>query len=204
MTRGRIIGESVCIVIMSLWLGMIGMAGYFAAILFPTMKRLDPRLPGFESYTGDHWRIAAGKVAAQVFGAVSIAPLWVVGLYLFVFGGMCFSARNARESRTRFLTVFAVYLGSTAINSVFGRMQHLIEAHWEAARSGEQALAASTQQEFAAMHPWATGAMLVDAAFAITLMVMSVRALTRGLLARPATSTPAPASAEAPQTLALR
>lgn len=180
MNRGRIIGEALCCALMGLWLGMIGMSAYFAAMLFPTMKALSPQLAGFENYEGDHWRIAAGQVAAKVFAVLSYTPMAIVLLYLFVYGGMCFGADNARDARKRFLMVLVIFLAGLALKgSVLGRMQRLIEAHWDAARDGQKELAASLLQDFSAMHPWATTALTLEAAIAVFMIGVSVRTLAQ-------------------------
>jgi len=46
--------------------GVIVATGVAAAIAFPTMKTLDPSLPGFAAVP-DHWMIAAGRVMAPIF-----------------------------------------------------------------------------------------------------------------------------------------
>ena len=57
--------------------------GATAAIAFPTMKCLNPTLPGFEAI-GDHWSIAGGHIAQPLFAFIVPAglALCVVSLLL--------------------------------------------------------------------------------------------------------------------------
>ncbi|MGQ0628913.1 MAG: hypothetical protein ACT4PL_12535 [Phycisphaerales bacterium] len=52
---------------LGLWFGSLIMSGVAAAVLFPTLKRLDPTLGAYPKYTGSHWLLAAGHVAEIVF-----------------------------------------------------------------------------------------------------------------------------------------
>src|SRR5689334_8572235 len=66
MTRGRRIVESVHIAVLGVWAGALVLAGAAAAIVFPVMKSLDPKLPGFSKYDGPHWMLAGGQVGQRV------------------------------------------------------------------------------------------------------------------------------------------
>ncbi len=57
------------------WALVIVMSGAMAAVIFPTMKQLDPVLPEFVSTPGDHWSLAAGLVMRKVFFISDIAQL---------------------------------------------------------------------------------------------------------------------------------
>ena len=43
------------------------MSGTMAAVIFPTMKQLQPVLPEFVKVPQDHWSLAAGLVMRKVF-----------------------------------------------------------------------------------------------------------------------------------------
>ena len=60
------IGETLHVLSLAVWLGTIMMTGVAAAIIFPEMRRLDPSLAIYSKYTGDHWLLAAGHIAAML------------------------------------------------------------------------------------------------------------------------------------------
>ena len=58
MPRCAAAAEGLHLAALGAWLGAIVVSGAAAAIIFPTMRSLDPRMPEFGSYQGPHWMIA--------------------------------------------------------------------------------------------------------------------------------------------------
>ena len=50
-----------------LWLAALILGGASAAVVFPTMKSVNPMLPDFPGFEADHWKIAAGMVQQRIF-----------------------------------------------------------------------------------------------------------------------------------------
>jgi len=70
MLRLRPILETVHLGALGVWAGAVAMTAVVAAVIFPEMMALDPSLPEFSAYPGEHGIIAAGWVMARVFLAL--------------------------------------------------------------------------------------------------------------------------------------
>jgi len=150
---------------LGVWLGALGMAGVTAAVLFPTMRELDPTLPAFASYTEPQWAIAAGHAAARVF-AISEVVQWVTGG--LALGSLIFALWRRARAGFRVgpaggirvaLVVVAVTLTCYQALVLGPRMDRNMHAYWNAARAGEVAAALEHKRAFDADHPRASRAM---------------------------------------------
>ena len=160
MRIARAICETIHLGALGLWAGAVLMTGVTAALVFPTMKGLDPSLPGFEAYTGDHWAVAAGSVMNRAF----LAADWI-GLVcgLVATATLVIVIVGVRVRGVRPATVLRwVVLGAAIVVSVYTlavlrpAMQRELVAHWDTARAGENAAAARHMARFNAMHPRAS------------------------------------------------
>lgn len=176
MTRGRRICETIHLVTLGLWLGVLVMTGVAAAVLFPTIKALDPRLPEYAAFTGAHWSLAAGKVAATLFfvcDAVQFAGALIAGVTLglstLLFG---LPARNlATACRSGFIVVIVGVLSYQFI-ILAPEMNRNLAAYWAAARSGDNAAAAGFKAAFDAKHPLARNLLAADAVLVLASLVL--------------------------------
>lgn len=162
MSWKRLLG-TVHLTSLGLWLGTLVMTGVSAAILFPTIKALDPSLPEYDAYDGEHWPIVAGHAANTIFLYSDIIQfvccLLAMGSLL---GGLLLLGDRLR-SRSVALRVVMV----TAAMCVFGygfmvhtpSMNTEITAFWRAAKAGDNDVAQRHRHAFGAMHPTSTNLM---------------------------------------------
>lgn len=183
----------VHVVSLAIWLGGVVASGLAAAIIFPTMKSLDPRLPGYSAYAGDHWMLAAGKVAARIFHAIDIAQLVCAALAVLTAGLLL----GSRTVRPRPLAPMAWLLGLAGSLGVLGaallwlrpRMDLNLAAYWQHAGAGQTDLAEAARQAFSADHPMASNLMAATALFVLLTLAAAIPAA----LSRPTAASRKPA-----------
>jgi hypothetical protein len=147
---------------MGLWAGMLAMSGVSAALIFPMMKRLDPALPEFAAYTGDHWMIAAGMIAARQFSLLAWAESV---LALIAVGSLMGLVASTRGGLSHGLVLRCVAVGGATAVLLYQsfvlqtRMDGHMLAHWNAARAGDNEAALTHKDAFTADHPLASGLM---------------------------------------------
>ncbi|MEM8758026.1 MAG: hypothetical protein AAGF47_09625 [Planctomycetota bacterium] len=156
MTPLRRMLETVHVTAAGLWCGATAMTGAAAAIIFPKVRDLDPTLATYPDYTGEHWRLAAGQVAARLFtvgDAVGFVCAMLAGVSLVLVAAGRDAWRTRAITLTR-LTVFSAALGLIAYNLLVlgARMNTNLGAYWRAAAAGENEAAAAAQQAFMADH----------------------------------------------------
>lgn len=176
--------ESLHLAAVSLWLGALVLAGATAAIAFPTMSRLDPRLPEFAAYPGPHHRIAAGQVMQRVFlvtDLVQVGAVFVAGVALSVL------ILRGHVALTRPMTVVraALLLGVLGLLGyklfvLDPRMSLSLRAFWSAAAEGRLEDAEAARRAFDADHPRASAVLSVLAGGVLALIVCGIRALATG------------------------
>lgn len=153
------------------------MTGAAAATTFPTVKRLDPALPAYAGYTGDHWMLAAGAVVDRVF-AVNDAVQFVAALIACITLVVGPSLLGQRWRNRHFMTRASVLGAALCVLSyhllvLTPRMQVNLRAYWRSAQAGESAQAESFRMAFSADHP--TAQMVL-----VTLALLTLIALFLG------------------------
>ncbi len=171
------IGETLHLTAVGVWCGALFGAGVAAAVAFPTMRNLDPTLAAYPEYTGEHWMLAAGRVAARVFVITDIAQfvcafLAVVGFMLATFAG------DRTRSWLRFFRAAALgaafLLVSYHLLIQGPRMDRDLRAYWDAAASGDNDAAVIRQEAFSRQHPGAS--RIMTATFIATLATLGLGA----------------------------
>lgn len=191
MQRARATFETIHLTALGIWLGSVVMAGASAATIFPTLKKLNPRLPDYEQYTGDHWLLAAGQAAAKIFFITDIVQFVCSVLCILTMLGMLFISRmpwRRPSSIVRILALAAAVcvLGFSLIY-LAPQMQINIHGYWDAARAGNSDEAAKFQQIFSADHPLASRLMQATAiSVALCLVSGAWNACTSGISPPPA------------------
>jgi hypothetical protein len=179
----RAIAESVLIASLSLWLGALVMSGATAAIIFPTMKGLNPSLPGITLDQTEHWLFAAGRVANRVFELAAIFEVACAVVAVSTFVGLL-SRRVGPMTRTaaiaRVLTLAAA-CGVLAYNVgvLAPRMRQNLDAYWSAAQSGDAAAAHTSRSAFDADHPVASRTLGIMAGCVFAALVTAGLTLGR-------------------------
>ncbi len=171
------IGETVHLTALGVWAGALFGAGVAAAVAFPTMKGLDPTLGAYPDYTGEHWVLAAGRVAARVFLIADITQF--VCAFLAV-GGFVLAAVAGDRVRSWLKFFRAGALGVAFLLVSYHlliqgpRMDRDLRAYWDAAASGDNATARVHQDAFAARHGGAS--RIMGATFVATMLTLGLGA----------------------------
>lgn len=165
---------------LGLWFGGLVMTGAAAAIVFPTMKGLKPVLPEYSGYSGDHWMLAAGHVAARVFAvsdAVAFVCATVAGLTMLI-GPAVFG----QQWRSGLYMTRACVLGGALCALAYQmlvlapRMQTNLRNYWDRALAGgeENTKAAEAfRVAFSAEHPTAQLVMTITTILVLIGLALS-------------------------------
>ncbi len=171
------IGETVHLTSLGMWTGALFGAGVAAAVAFPTMKSLDPTLGAYPDYSGEHWMLGAGRVAARVF---LIADITQFACALLAVGGFVLAVVTGDRARSWLKFFRAGALGVAFLLVSYHlliqgpRMDRDLRAYWDAAASGDNATAKVHQDAFAAQHGGAS--RIMTATFAATLLTLGLGA----------------------------
>lgn len=171
---------SLHIVSLCLWGAAVLGSGLAAAIAFPTMKALDPRLPAYSAYEGDHWMLAAGKIANRVFEITDGMQMAMAALAVVTAAGLL-AARvcGARSiAGAMWLVVLAVAVGVLGYTLLVLRPAMAVDLHayWDAALAGDTPAAEASREAFSAEHPMASNLMASTAACVLGALVLVVPA----------------------------
>lgn len=170
--------EGTHLVSAAVWLGALVGAGGSAALLFPRMKELEPRLEAFAAYPGEHWKIAAGQVATRLFVACDAVQM--------VCAGVCFLSLGLVLSRMKKEGVVAggaMLVRALALTVAMGllcyqlfvlgpRMQANVQSYWTLAKAGEVERASDFERAFSADHPTSTN-VLGGTAVGVLMLIVS-------------------------------
>ncbi|MEX2220047.1 MAG: hypothetical protein WD749_14950 [Phycisphaerales bacterium] len=165
---------------LGVWLGVLVMTGAGAAVVFPEMRSLDPRLPDFAAYGGEHWLIAGGRVAQRLFTVSDIAQLGLFCVFVATFTAMVLGRALAPRWREFRLALALLLLGVLAYRfGVLGpRMASDLGEYWSAARAGDGETAARAKAAFDADHP--LGSRLIGASAALVALSLIASLVSLG------------------------
>lgn len=168
-----------------LWLAALILGGASAAVVFPTMKSVNPTLPDFPGFEADHWKIAAGVVQQRIFVVSDIVQL-IAAAAAFLTLGLRLSgwgvprAQRRRATLVRALAVAAaMLLLSYHLLILAPRLSLNIAEYYEHARAGRVPEARASQALFDADHPAASRILTVTAACVLTALCASLWSLAR-------------------------
>lgn len=184
MTRARSICEVVHIAALGFWLGALVLAGTAAAIIFPTMRDLEPHLPRYSAYTGEHWLIAGGSVAARVFwftDAVQFACVLLAGLTFGIAVMWCgLPIRRASTFLRSLILLSLIGLLSYRLGFVEPGLSSALRNHWAAALAGDNAAATRLKAVFDAGHPLQTRLMAITAGLVLCAIAAVIGSFWNG------------------------
>lgn len=175
------LGETVHLASLGIWAGVLGGAGIAAAVTFPTIRDLDPSLPAYTEYGGDHWMLAAGMVAGKVFVISDVVQFVctfgaIIGFALAVVCG-----GYLKTDRRSWLLFFrALFLGLAFISVAYHllilmpSMQHDLRQYWDAALAGDTDTAEAFRQAFSDRHPDASRSLGLTALAALVTLILGV------------------------------
>ena len=144
------------------WALVIVMSGAMAAVIFPTMKQLDPVLPDFVSTPGDHWSLAAGLVMRKVFFISDIAQL-VLAMVAVVSLTIVAKGSEIAEFARRVLSLFLAISCIAMLASAFWLSPALrrdMDAALVAGRVGNSVAMNAARTQFGEKHKFATTLMI--------------------------------------------
>jgi len=167
MNRLQHAANAVHIITLSLWAGAIAATGLLAAIAFPTMKDLNPQLPGITADNAEHWRIAAGAIFNRAFQQVQVPTLafdtaatWLLTIAAVSFTITQFpsqnppppSTRRSAAKATHILGVITLLALVANTGCVAAEMTTLSDQLTAAARAGDEATVNNLRDDFDRMH----------------------------------------------------
>jgi hypothetical protein len=135
-------------------------------LIFSQMKKLQPSLPEYAAYTGEHWKIAGGMVANKVFVIVDYVQLSCAILAILTLGLTLLAANQAVPKyrpplagvRILFLSI-ACALFCYQLFILAPPMAVHLNDFWVAAKDGKMAIADAEQAAFDADHPTASNVL---------------------------------------------
>ncbi len=154
----------------AIWLSSVVASGFAAAIAFPAMKKLNVRIPAYEAFDGEHWRIAGGKIGWAVFTASdfvqpSMALIAAIGLLLI----------RPRDCSPRWAAIARLFLVAAGITMFLGYvtmvrlpMERALDGFWTALDAANYDQARKFQSDFDALHPSSSRTL---SAIALTMLL---------------------------------
>lgn len=169
MSTFRATLQTINVAALGIWVGSIVMTGAAAALTFPAVKALGPTLPSHATYTGEHWLIVAGTVAARFFLASDIISFACACIAIITLAALVaprlFTSRPSTPAASpgntllwlRILTLsllcailcYHLLVFSPGLNAE-------LKAYWTAAAAGQNDLALKHKAAFDALHPQAS------------------------------------------------
>lgn len=179
--RFRRLAETIHVTALGIWLGALLMTGAGVAVIFPTTRdQLDPTLATFPNYTGEHWSLGAGIIAAKLFFINDIIQFVCAFLAFATLGlGLMIWVRRSPSGVIRALAMaFAMALVSYWLFILTPQMHTHLETYWQAAAAGDNELATNAKAAFDRLHPVATKAMGAQAALVLIALLAGVWSAT--------------------------
>lgn len=173
--------ETVYISSLALWLGLIVMTGLVAASVFPMVKDMQPTLAKYQAYAGEHWKIAAGRIANRAFVLSSIGEgLCLIAaatalVFLTLHRQLTYIAAAARWAATAVLLCILGY----SVLVLRPRMAANAGQYWKAAEEGDTARADAFALAFNADHPTASGTLAVTAVALLVALAVAAWTLSK-------------------------
>lgn len=172
MSQGSSTARHTVIALLGVWLGALLAVGAGAAIAFPTMKRLDPSLPGFDG-VDEHWKLAAGSIFQPMFiGALVVAI--GAGVLASVLTILCVR----HTSRARRLTLNILVLTATLSAAASLVVARGMRSDWltflDAVRAGDRAAASTARQAFDRRHPLSSNLLKSQAVIVLVTLIAAV------------------------------
>lgn len=181
MNKSLAVSEGVHLLALGVWLGAVVMAGMSAMVVFPTMEGLEPALPAYAAYDGDHSALAAGRVMFAVFFACDLVQLcaafFVVMPFVAAAFGLGLSMRRPVNAVRGILVFVLAAMLAFHLVALTPAMNQDLQAYWTAASEGDAAAAAAHKASFDSRHPTARlvlTAMTLGLAIAFITGVWSV------------------------------
>ncbi|MBX3323817.1 MAG: hypothetical protein KF757_12595 [Phycisphaeraceae bacterium] len=181
MTTGVRVLETVHVIVLGVWFGVLGMTAAVAAIIFPAMRSLEPAFGQFSRYEGAHADLGAGFIQARVFAAADMVQFAAALLAMLNLTGAMVLQRNLKSMWTMIRCVLlacAVAMLSYHLFILAPRMDSNARVYWEAAAAGESDRAHESHEAFMRDHPAATRTMMFLGVFVAGTLFASTWSLS--------------------------
>ena len=175
MRPARRVCESVHMAALGLWLGSLISTAASAAMLFPTIHRLEPSLPGYAGYTGPHWLIAGGHIVSRMFLALDVAQfasLLVAGVML-VASLLWFGLSVRRTSTFVRVALLLALVGvmSYRLGFLEPELAQTLKSYWAAAAAADNEAALRLKETYVKSHPVQSRMLVITAALVLASLV---------------------------------
>jgi len=181
--------ETVHSLALAVWFGALMAGGISAALLFRTMRELEPTLAGFEGFSGEHWKLGAGRIQAGIFFVCDFVQLGAAALAFLTLGIRLLGAgvdRAPRRAATAWRTIgvgAGVVLVASNVMILAPRMDPHLRSYWQLAREGRTPEALAEAERFNSYHPAATRVHGATAVAVLVAMTAGAWSLSRKLRA---------------------
>ncbi len=189
MSRASLIrvAQIVHLLALSVWLGGVSMSGVVAAIVFPTMRQLDPTLGAYPEYQGDHALLGAGRIASRVFFTMDAVQFICACVAL---GTIAFMVAMGYSLNTLWRVLRVIVLCATMgllsyyIFIFMNAQTRTLNAYWEFAAAGDTQQADQFKDLFLQSHGSASrilGAIAIMVMLNIVLSGITLTAKDRSI-----------------------
>ncbi len=188
--------EAIQVAAWATWSGALLVTGLTAYFVFTLLKRLDPTLPEFAAYAGEHWRLLGGYVAERLFIGAD-----AVGFLAICIGGAAFALACWRgyphprswTAAIRALLVMAMVGIMTYRFAVLDpAMQLDLSAYRQAAALGDTENAIALQQAYDVHHKTASNVMVASLLLSLGALGFTLATTRRVMTGGAGDRTPAP------------
>lgn len=194
--------EAIQVAAWATWAGALLVTGATAYFVFTLLKRLDPTLPEYAAYGGEHWRLLGGYVAERLFIGGD-----VVGFLAICVGGGAFALacwKGHPHPRTwvaafRALLIMAMVGVMTYRFAVLDpAMQADLAAYRQAAALGDTETALSLQGEYDVHHKTASNVIVGSLLLSLAALGFTLATTRRVMTGNTGDTTPPPSRLQEP------
>lgn len=155
--------EAIQVAAWATWSGALLVTGLTAYFVFTLLKGLDPSLPEFAAYSGEHWKLLGGYVAERLFIGADVVGFLAICLGGGAFALACWKGYPHPRSwiaAIRALLIMAMMgIMTFRFASLDPAMQLDLAAYRQAAALGDTENALAMQAEYDKHHKTASNVM---------------------------------------------
>jgi hypothetical protein len=160
MQQWRAFCETVHVLALALWLGVLVAAGVFAMTIFPTARALKPALPDYSAFSGEHALIIGGQIAQNVFLATDTIVFACAMIAMLTLAALVtvLGVPNRRPAVIiRIVALsFALACAAGSLIVVNPSLNTALRSYWAAAKAGDNTSALAHKASADELHPLAS------------------------------------------------
>lgn len=179
MSPKRRLAETIYISTLAFWLASIVFSALFAAILFPTMKQLDPHIAGLPEGVQEHWRLAAGKIAGPIFELVGGLQRVFVAITFLALCLLWSCVLEIPPAARKLRSIAWIPLAATALATdflVIRPMASHLAQFWTSVQANDLATAQHHRSVFDNLHHYST--TMLGATAALLVLTIAIAGFT--------------------------